>query len=61
MVLVQIIQIAAVLGCILAGRLVLRQMQGCWRDLAFTSLNLGVFYLVFFHHKGGLRTLAFFA
>jgi D-alanyl-lipoteichoic acid acyltransferase DltB (MBOAT superfamily) len=39
----------AILSCyILAGRLVIKYLQGWWRELVFTGLNLAAFYFFFF-------------
>jgi D-alanyl-lipoteichoic acid acyltransferase DltB (MBOAT superfamily) len=54
----QAIQIAALLGCILAGRLVMKWSRGVWRDGAFAALNLAAVYFLFFH-GGGRRSWAF--
>lgn len=46
-----LIQLAELLGYILAGRSVMKGLQGWWRELAFTGLNLAALYAFFFCDK----------
>jgi D-alanyl-lipoteichoic acid acyltransferase DltB (MBOAT superfamily) len=56
-----LIQLGGLLGYILAGRLVMKALQGWWRELAFTGLNLAALYAFFFYDKGGHHVPAFIA
>ena len=45
---VLVLQLAMLLGYILAGRLVIKKLQGWQRELLFTGLNLAALYFFFF-------------
>lgn len=55
-----LVQFAVLAACVLVGRLIIRHLRGNGRDVAFTMLNIAVFYWLFFH-GGVLRAWAFAA